>query len=352
MTAGLHDAALVTRIEKSVPALAKAREDQNTLGSTIQVLNAELPIRSAQWQQALVNCQRILAEAGDPLPQEPWTPEGITKRLEAHTRTTRLSAGTIQNLRNAEGRLQRALGFLSVESTLPPPAKIQEQLKAISARQHELEQIAAPVITRGELMFDLNRQESLSNQDLVARLNGIDNALAMFVQRRKAEDEALTQTANEINRLRERQGVLAKELGEIEPVSEGAASIAERWASVLASVLEHLKGQDCPVCGRDYSELSQGDLRTHVIEEMNRIGADAKKMEERARRREQVAVENATVGRRLTALEAQFKAEQERRAKEKREQGDLDKLVSELLVLAPLRKEWSENVTSGAVPKM
>lgn len=344
LTAGLHQAGNITRIEKSVPALAKAREDYNVFGSRIQKLNEELPVRLSSWQRALTAVQRVVAEVSDPAPGEPWTVEGVIKRVDEQRRSARQTAGNVQQLRNAEGRLQRSIGLLTTISTSPTPAKLREQLAKLESRQQTLAALFAPVLERAETLLRNRGQQSTGVGDLAVRLTATEAALSTVLKRRQAEDEALRQTTLQISQLRGRLDALAKEIKDITPTQEAPGSLSQRWATLLGSILEHLQGEDCPVCGRNYSELSRGELRSHIEDQIKRLGADAKRVEEAARRREQFLAENTTVARRLIAIEAQFRADQARQERETAEKPELEKLVADLADLTPGRAEWASNI--------
>jgi DNA repair protein SbcC/Rad50 len=103
LTAGLHDAGNVLRIEKSVPALAQARSDEVASARKLQELAPDLALRRTEWEQALTALQAAVAELGDPIPGEPWSPEGVAKRTEVHMRASksRSLATSMQELRHA-----------------------------------------------------------------------------------------------------------------------------------------------------------------------------------------------------------------------------------------------------------
>jgi DNA repair protein SbcC/Rad50 len=352
LTGGLHEAANILRLEKGVPLLQRAREEDIVSTSKLQTLEPEVRSCSARWNEALAVLQNVIAEIGDPSPQESWTPQGVRNRAEVHARLGRASglSVSIQTLRHNEGRLRRALGIL--RSAPPAPiATLEERLNSTLARQTEIETIAGPILERAEFLLRQLGHQMDATQNFEVRFDVVASSTRSVVRRWQTDAQTLAQTALEVTRLREEQITLAKELSELEPVSVTAASISQRWAAVLASVLERLDGEDCPVCGRDFSELSSGDLRTHVTDEIRRIGADAQQMEAKARHREYLAVELAAKATRLMAVEAQFKTEQDRQAGDRSQEADLVRVTAELTALAPSRAEWQERRNAALLLK-
>ena len=53
-------------------------------------------------------------------------------------------------------------------------------------------------------------------------------------------------------------------------------------ASALAALVPHLHGDDCPVCGRDYGEISKQSLASHLAKEVSELSAQAERMQELA----------------------------------------------------------------------
>ena len=53
---------------------------------------------------------------------------------------------------------------------------------------------------------------------------------------------------------------------------------ASSFGQALAGILPHVHGPDCPVCGRDYSEVSHEPLTARVTAEISRLVADAERL--------------------------------------------------------------------------
>jgi DNA repair protein SbcC/Rad50 len=107
----------------------------------------------------------------------------------------------------------------------------------------------------------------------------------------------------------------------------------EELARALASISPHIEGENCPVCGRDFSEISSQPLAAHVSEEVARLVAAAGRLQALVRDRSATASAVAEVQRREAEIAAR-RLSQSRR----------DELKVELARLA----EWSNSLDSLA----
>jgi exonuclease SbcC len=349
LTAGLHEAGNITRIEKSVPALQRAREIESDTSAKVQVFETELRARSSEWQQAVSLLQTEIAIVGDPAPTQPWTPEGIEQRVEAQARSAQSSllSGMLHKLRHSEGLLERALGLLASESAQVSPIVLRERLDSIIARIDTLEKKANEFLIPAEGVLTRLGHKPVVTDDLSARITGTQTILRNVITRRQSEAEALARLVADITALRNRQSELSDELASLEDASESPSAIVQRWAEVLTTVLEHTEGDTCPICRRDYTELGRGSLRVHITDEISRIGADVRRMEEQARRRAQLAAEHTTIVQRAAAYETQASAERERQISEGQETPNLETLATGLNTLTSISRDWQDSQTSA-----
>jgi exonuclease SbcC len=63
------------------------------------------------------------------------------------------------------------------------------------------------------------------------------------------------------------------------------ATSTEELGKVLASLLPHIHTEECPVCGRDYSEVSQEPLSAHIAARVSDLSAQAQRLQELAQAR-------------------------------------------------------------------
>lgn len=109
-----------------------------------------------------------------------------------------------------------------------------------------------------------------------------------------ADIKRLEELDQELSRLHARSAVLDREIGNL---AEDAGALAQ----ALAGIAPHIHTDDCPVCGRDFKEISKRALSAHVS---SRIAA----LTENAARLQALSGEKASVG----ALIAQTARERSR----------------------------------------
>jgi exonuclease SbcC len=62
----------------------------------------------------------------------------------------------------------------------------------------------------------------------------------------------------------------------------GTATEAEELGKVLATLVPHVHTNDCPVCGRDYSEISREPLSARLAAQVSALAVQAKRLQELA----------------------------------------------------------------------
>jgi exonuclease SbcC len=58
------------------------------------------------------------------------------------------------------------------------------------------------------------------------------------------------------------------------------ATAAEEFANAIAALIPHVRSDDCPVCGRDYSELGREPLAAHLAMRVSELSARADELQE------------------------------------------------------------------------
>jgi exonuclease SbcC len=61
--------------------------------------------------------------------------------------------------------------------------------------------------------------------------------------------------------------------------SSETASVAEDLGRTLATLIPHLHGEDCPVCGRDFTEASDQPLSAHLAARVSELGERAERLQ-------------------------------------------------------------------------
>ncbi len=114
-------------------------------------------------------------------------------------------------------------------------------------------------------------------------------------------------TAAEMKKLESTIRTAAKRLEKIDQqFAAGGDTVGGRdLASALAALVPHLHGEDCPICGRDYGEISNQSLASHIAEEVSKLSAHAEHLQELAAARLEAVSATTAASERRETLEAQ-----------------------------------------------
>jgi DNA repair protein SbcC/Rad50 len=139
-----------------------------------------------------------------------------------------------------------------------------------------------------------------------------------------AHQSALEQINNETKRIKDRltadastAAAIKKLEGTIRTVAKRLEKIDQQFAAggdtvggrdlatALAALVPHLHGEDCPICGRDYGEISNQSLASHIAEEVSKLSAHAEHLQELAAARLEAVSATTAASERRETLEAQ-----------------------------------------------
>lgn len=111
-------------------------------------------------------------------------------------------------------------------------------------------------------------------RELKARLADLDGSLMEARRRLKILDDLSKRSAASRIELAD----LERRLGQLSASRSAASSTsaAAELASILVAVLEHVDGDECPVCSQNF--MSGGSLREHVISRVESLNQDASQM--------------------------------------------------------------------------
>lgn len=113
---------------------------------------------------------------------------------------------------------------------------------------------------------------------------------------REAEDTArLSSQDQDLGRVRARMAVIEEQLA-AQAVTSGSL------AQALAGVLAHIHADDCPVCGRDFREISAKPLQAHVSDRIAALTESAGRLQALSRERSEMVAAAASLERDRGAL--------------------------------------------------
>lgn len=152
-----------------------------------------------------------------------------------------------------------------------------------------------------------------------------------------AADDATAQQLSEMQvAIRQGQG----RIDQIDQELASAQGADKELAEALTAVAGHIHDEHCPVCGRDFSEISSSPLAAHVSEEVARLVTAAGRVEALVRDRSSTAGSIAAARRREADLQSK-RLSPERRDSLKTELATLSEWTNALTLLADVAARGS-----------
>jgi len=287
---GLHIAGHVTRVRNSSPAFARATEEVE-----------EYKARAAQLEEQRLELKRAIERLRDelspglleldvqemPADVRPSDGDSIQQRLDDDLERVTIDRAIALNRR--VGDLERRATELDQVARTRTSADA--EAAEATARQHHDRWRAAHGNALDGVLTELRKDfphlpsvdSTLPSEAYDAAVESVDAEIARLDALTAAEAEAASRLADaesEVSRARQRLGALDREL-------PGAAAVSELGsiAAALADLAPHITDDQCPVCGRDFSEVSGRPLTAHLTEEISRLGAQANRLQAVAKAR-------------------------------------------------------------------
>lgn len=304
---GLHDAGDVRRLRGSLPAYWEVREAIPSLDKTIATEKAQTSRLDGELQAVNGRLSARLTELGLQV-----TPAMSDSDLRA----------AVEN-RQEEPELQRLAGVrrdvIAARDqwrTVQSPAgatEVADAERAVSAANEVVEtwrstigaSLANQFARLGEFFPDLPSPQSVgpdhARAEALQRLSAELQRCEALLARDSADSTALETLDQDIARARSRVAVLDEQIA-------GQAAQAGTLAQVLAEILPHIHSEDCPVCGRDFSETSKEPLQAHVSNRIAALTESAGRLEALSRERADASRTIADAERRRAATAARLLA--------------------------------------------
>lgn len=271
---GLHASGDVRRLRERAPAFWAARANAPNLDKALRAAEQSLATLRrglADFERELRDELGKLAAAGSSL-----DPDSLAPRLEAlidesesrlrdlARRRRDLAAASDQLAEaiaaDAGGRREKAEAASSAAREAlqvwrnNEGERLQRLFVGVRARFPELRDGAAdPLATHGAAVkligAEIRRLRSLTDTDA-------------------ADERALSEVQEAL-----RQGTARLATIDVELAQDTGAN--QELAQALTAISAHIEGETCPVCGRDFSEISKTPLAAHVSEEVQRLIAAA-----------------------------------------------------------------------------
>lgn len=358
LTAGLEEIGLITRVRKNLPALQQLEDAQERAEQEIARLRENLKNRAATLAEEIDECRKLAVEdCGDPLPQTPWTIEGVQKRLEALRSASSSEAATSlrDQLQQDQARLTVIAEFVSGTSATGGLSS-DELTRREATTRLDLQSLETQLVAAGNAVCQVLRELDVADSELTepAGIGVWLEQLAAIVQKELARQQeaiaASEERSREIQSLTEQLESTKSEWTALTPSTgpSGDGSTMDLIAA-LRTLLGHVHDDQCPVCGRDYSELNLGELRSRLTAEIQRreaqSGADAVSLERRTELERKIADLTRTLDHARSVAAPYLVRETEARTKATR----LQPLAEQLTRTRPDREQWQQALTEVGV---
>jgi len=285
---GLHDSGDVRRVRSSVPLFGEVQERIPLLEKEIIEKRKYLDINVSSQRDELRKIAEIMSSLG--------LEESLSADLPSLLQTMRDQSDEheMQNLAN-KGRDAQAirLQWRSIAET-ESKGKRTEAEAHVTSSNTKLEEWR---LTKGDSIEQVLEVVSESCPGIPTSSDvGMKEALAAAIERLESEidrcikqlkvaadnDLKLADTQERIKNANSESRALEKRIAE-------QAVDADQVARALSQILTHTHSDDCPVCGRDYSEVSSISLRNHLSSQIERFSSSAQDL--RALAEERTSVE-------------------------------------------------------------
>lgn len=299
---GLHASGDVRRLRELAPRYWLARSDAPSVVK--RVVDAESSRKTAA--EALTVAENDLRAHLDGLvpPETPLNAMSLAPHLEGLRDQAEVRLGELarrrRDLNAAAGQLAEATGDeTSMRQTVEaaasstrealenwaggPGKQLRDLFNLIRDRFSQLPESASDPQATHLAAFrivttELERLQALSEVDLTA-------------------ERMLAEVQESLRQGRARLAIIENELGR----DKGAN---QELAQALTAISSHIRDEGCPVCGRDFSEVSDTALAAHVSEEVQRLISTASRVESLVRDRSETMAAVAQAQRREGDLSA------------------------------------------------
>ncbi|MDH5835329.1 AAA family ATPase [Luteimonas kalidii] len=342
---GLHDAGDVRRFRSTVPAYWEARENIPALSKELERVRPEL----VSLDEAETATSSTIGEALATLSIEPGMLleiEVLRDRLGRTSEEPELQrlAGLRRNVGAVEQQWKSIAGG-SGEVRSQAETRASESAAALEAWRAGPGAVLEQTVARGTALFPSQQIASdggpVSQHQVLIRSVGAElDRLRKLLEESAGDDTKLAAFNQDIERAQARVNILEKQIAEH---TENAGQLAK----TLSEVLPHVHSDDCPVCGRDFSEVSGVDLRAHVAARIGDLTERASSLQALSRERVQTVSALTDAVRQRDTLASQ-RLDPKLRDEAKTREAQLAELSRSLADLNPVA-ESGQKLTEDAV---
>jgi exonuclease SbcC len=281
---GLYPVLHVARIRRLVPDFSDAEQQQNVRDDQIRGLEAEVRNLEATVAKARAELSDVLAGLEAPPAIEGDADAAAVWLNDIHSTEERALVDLLAAQRELAALAKRAEALAerpgaadlnALEKTAADARDAADNWRAVHRAPLEalLDELRhrLPGIPAAGGADDPAAVRDAALGQVTAELERLDSALRTDETARR-EVERLERTVNEA---RARLEVIQEQLAE-SPVP----TAPEELANALAALIPHVHTDDCPVCGRDYSEVANEPLAAHIALRVSELSARAQQLQE------------------------------------------------------------------------
>lgn len=280
---GLHASGDVRRLREPAPRYWLARSDASPVAK--RLADAESANRAAA--EALAAAEQNLRALLDglALPDTPLNPASLADHLEGLQDQAEEWLDDLarrrRDLNAAERQLADAAGdAMHQRQTLETAAsRARQALEAWIGGPGEILRDLFDVIRSRFAQLAESASDPLATHEAATSLVTIELArLQALSEADQAAEKALVEVQESVRQGKARLSTIEEELEE----DRGAN---QDLAQALTAISSHIRDETCPVCGRDFTEVSETPLAAHVSEEVQRLILAAGRVESLVRDR-------------------------------------------------------------------
>jgi exonuclease SbcC len=314
---GLHSSGDVRRLREPAPMFWAARAGAPDLAKRVKTATDSVASFSKQLSESERDIRadlKDLAASNEPLAPEALTPliESAIDRIEARLLDL---ARRRRDLTAAGDQLSAALatdvgGQLEAAETALKTAR-----ETLAAWQRNtgatLQSLFTALRARLPGLPDSSADPAPTHATAMRAVDAEARRLQALADRDAADEKALSEVQESL-----RQG--ASRLATINAELERDSGANQELAQALTAISAHIDNETCPVCGREFSEISDTPLAAHVSQEVQRLISAAGRVQALVRDRSTSAAALTQAQRRQSQLTAQ------RLSPEQRDQNKID----------------------------
>lgn len=282
---GLHAAGDVRRLRRAIPDYRDVEESKEHEVNRLTKAQAEIK----KFETEIKYFKNLISEAikliEPTITEIKLSPANIGPLLETDTEEQRLIE--LAALRRDLTALQTQWSSLSGASDASAAEREESEVASALTKWREGEgAVLETLITDLGRIFPNLPSSSRTDPELAQNsaasvVSAELNRCTELINRQDTNTSQLEEIDQLIGRRKARLARLDEKIGDI-------AGNADSLAQTLAQLIPHVNSDDCPVCGRDYSEVSSEPLASRLSEQVTTLRNAAGRLQELSREKSQV----------------------------------------------------------------